>query len=238
MKEKKCYTATDTVYNQRSMKNSRLYILIILLAALLSGTVLLNSSVPEDGVSEPAVTETEETELTETDEAVQEETEEKKEQKKEKLVYEAVFLESEDVEEVFRDIRGDDAPYENVPANFHVTVYYKPDQWMQQFYGKKVSVVCTRYQAGEVPGRDGMTANEGILAELVSDDLELQSYLDASEDQCFHITGSYKDVPKYTMYLDFSGGKEISYTLEGTFGAYIDGGRIRLSPEESGTGGQ
>ncbi len=227
-------------YNQWCMKNSKLYILIALLAALLSGTILLNSNVPETDSTEPAVTETAETEpkTDETDGTDRKETEEDQE-KPEKLVYEAVFLDSEDVKEVFRDIRGDDAPYKNVPSSYHVTVYYMPDQWMQKFYGKKVSVVCTRYQYGEVPDRDGeLIGNEGVLVELKSDDPELQSYLDASEDQIFHITGSYEKYPKYTMNLDFSRGREISYTIEGTFGVYIDGGKIRLNPYGSGTDGQ
>ena len=83
-------------YNQWCMKSSKLYILIILLTALLSGTLLLNSNVPETGSTEPAVTETAETEpeTDETDGTDRKETEEDQE-KPEKLVYEAVFLDSE-----------------------------------------------------------------------------------------------------------------------------------------------
>lgn len=146
-------------------------------------------------------------------------------------VYEGIFLDNDEIQELFTKVRGKKAPYKNVTQEFHVTSQFMPEEAHAQWYGQQVTVHITAYTKQKVKMDDGkMTANEGFKAELSSDNQELSDYL-ASLDNNFHITGAYKDSAKYTGQVDFSKGEKVDYTVTGTFGGYYSDNVIRLSVE-------
>ncbi|SCW35513.1 hypothetical protein SAMN02910456_00694 [Ruminococcaceae bacterium YRB3002] len=141
------------------------------------------------------------------------------------VVFEAVFLDNGEIDEIFREIRGD-APYRNVTPDYHVTVTFLPDTDVRELYGADVEVHIVGYKAGEVPQDDGsITHNEGLEVELYSEDKTVNDYLMANVVN-YHITGSYDDYPQYTLSLDFSDAEPLDITVHGTLGAYLNGNWI------------
>ena len=109
--------------------------------------------------------------------AVPEETAETAEETKNiaTVVYEAVFLDSEEIAALFEEVRGP-APYEKFSADSHVTITFFPEQDARELYGKEVTVKITGYKAGDVTSDEGDTVQaEGFRVELVSDDPEVQA---------------------------------------------------------------
>ena len=145
------------------------------------------------------------------------------------VVYEAIFLNNDEVRNLFVQARGETAPYANMTTDFHVTTAFLPETAHSEWYGQTVTVHITTYACGEAKMDDGnTTANEGLKAEVTSDNKELNEYL-SSLNKNFHITGSFKDAAKYTNYIDFSQGEPFEATLTGTFGAYLSSGAQQLS---------
>ena len=144
------------------------------------------------------------------------------------VVYEGVFLDNQEILDLFAKVRGEQAPYETVTKEFHVTSEFMPSEAHEKWYGEKISVHITKYKAAEVKMDDGnITENEGFKAELSSDNEELNEYL-KSLNKNFHITGSYKDAAKYTDQIDFSDGEDLDETVEGTFGGFYSDGSYRF----------
>ena len=150
-----------------------------------------------------------------------------------KVIYEAFFLDNDEILSLFDEVRGPEAPYGIMTQDFHVTTVYMPEEDMHAFYGTKVTVRIYAYQAGEVPADDGsMTANEGFFCTVTTDNAELQSFLDQLGKN-WHITGSYKDQggAKYTEYLDLNDAMPVEYTVTGYLGGYLSDGRFAFSPD-------
>lgn len=144
-------------------------------------------------------------------------------------VYEAVFLDNEQVAQIFEQIRGEQ-PFEKQTVDFHVTTTFMPETPRNDFYGKPVTVHITGYKVGEVTADDGSTTtNEGLKAELSSPDEKLNAYLESLSVN-FHITGSYQDQAKYTGYIDFSDAEPMDIVLTGTFGGYCSDNAIHFDP--------
>ena len=133
--------------------------------------------------------------------------------------YEAVFLNSEEVQEIFGMVSGNYPKYEFVPGHFHVTTQYKPEIRHENLYGLPVTVHITGYVFGSVQDTQENLAsdNEGLRVELSAADKELQDLIDGIEKN-WHITGSYSVAAKYTGQLDFSGAAPVDITIEGVFG--------------------
>ena len=133
--------------------------------------------------------------------------------------YEAVFLDKEEVEEVFRMVSENYPKYEFVPDHFHVTTQYKPEPKHGDLYGSPVTVHIIGYASGTVHGiqEDITSENEGLLVELSSAVEGMQDLIDSC-DKIWHITGSYSAAAKYTGQLDFSHITPIDQTIEGVFG--------------------
>ncbi len=137
------------------------------------------------------------------------------------VIYEGIFVDNDEVTQLFADVRGKKAAYKNVPEDFHVTTQYMPETAHPEWYGQKVTVRITAYAKQKVKMDDGKaSANEGFGVEVTSDNQELNEFL-KSLDKNYHITGSYKDGAKYTEQLDFSKGKAVDKTITGTFGGYM-----------------
>ncbi len=146
--------------------------------------------------------------------------------------YEAVFLDNDEVQDLFTSVRGEEAPFENVTKDFHVTTAFMPEQTHPEWYGEAVTVHITAYAVQDVKTDDGdTTANEGFKAEVSCENKDLEAYL-SSLDKNFHITGAYKDGAKYTEYVDFSQGEAMDVTLVGTFGCGHSDGTIDLGTEQ------
>ena len=145
------------------------------------------------------------------------------------LLYEAIFLDNDKVQDLFTQVRGESAPFEKLTTDFHVTTVFKPETAHPEWYGQEVTVHITSYAAQEVTMDDGgLTANEGFKVEVSSDNQELNDYL-SSLGKNYHITGSYKDAARYTNYIDFSQGQPFEATLTGTFGATFSDGTVKLA---------
>lgn len=141
------------------------------------------------------------------------------------VVYEAVFVDNEEIESLFQTVRGQ-APFPKITADYHVTTAFLPEKDARELYGKEVVVRITGYKVGEITmGAGGTTQNEGFKVELRAQDPDLTAYL-SSSGMNDHITGSYVDQAKYTGYLDFSDARPLEYVVKGTFGAYLNSGRI------------
>ena len=144
------------------------------------------------------------------------------------VVYEAVFVNNEQIVFLFNEVRGE-APYPKVPSDYHVTTSFLPEEDERELYGKEVTVHITGYKAGDVTSDDGgTTRNEGFKVELASDDPDVTAYLE-SHVANFHITGSFTDQAKYTGYLDFSDAEPLEYSVTGTLGAYMNSGKLVFS---------
>lgn len=144
------------------------------------------------------------------------------------VVYEAIFLDNDEIGGLFAEMRGETPPFEQVTKDFHVTTEFKPETLHPEWYGESVVVHITSYAVQEIAMEDGtMTANEGFKAEVTSSNESLNSYL-ASLSKNYHITGAYKDGAKYTEYVDFSQGEPMDVTVTGTFGGGLTDGTIDL----------
>ena len=145
-----------------------------------------------------------------------------------KAVYEAVFLDDEQISDLFVQARGGNAALAKVPNEYHITIAYRPESAHPEWYGQKVTVNITTYAMQEVKSDDGtLTENEGFKVELTSDNEQLNNYL-TSLNENFHVTGSYKDYPICTKFIDFSEGQSFEATVTGTFGAYMTDGTVKL----------
>ncbi len=148
------------------------------------------------------------------------------------LIYEAVFLDEAEVREVFRRIRGEEAPYEFIPKEYHITVSYLPESPSNQLYGSRINANGSVYKAGDVLDDKGNTTqNEGILVDLQSDIPEFRQLINSTHTHVWHITGSYSGKAKYTSNLDFSDGKPFPFVITGRFGGYMSDGTIRFTSE-------
>lgn len=151
--------------------------------------------------------------------------------KKARVVYEAVFVNDEEIDSFFREVRGD-APYRNVKTEFHITTEFMPEEDARKLYGSEITVLITGYIDGEAKTDYGEpTRNEGFRVELLSSDPEMMEYLDESPI-IFHITGSYMDAAKYTGYLDFSDAQPVFFATTGIFGAFLSDDSFIFSAEE------
>ena len=147
------------------------------------------------------------------------------------VVYEAVFLDEQQIADIFDEIRGQ-APYSNVTQDFHVTTAFLPETDARFLYGQEVEVHIVGYKAGAVTDDDGNeTHNEGLKVELSSQDEDMAVYL-TEHPANYHVTGSYETAPKYTGYLDFTDMQTVEYTVTGRFGAYLNGGAITFDAGE------
>lgn len=148
------------------------------------------------------------------------------------VIYEAFFLDNEEIRSLFCQVRGENAPYDNLTKDFHVTTLFMPEQDMHTFYGTEVTVHIYAYQDGKVLADDGsFTANEGFFCTITTDNPQLQHFIDHLEKN-WHITGSYQDQggAKYTEYLDLTDAMVVEYTVTGHFGGYLSDGNVSFSP--------
>lgn len=136
-----------------------------------------------------------------------------------KVIYEAIFLNNEEINNIFLSIRGK-TPLANFPENYHVTTEFMPINTHEIWYGEKVDVHIIAYALQEVDIEDGnKTTNEGLKVELFSNNKEFNNYLN-SRDLNYHITGSYKELSRYTNNIDFFKGKKLDIHVTGIYGAY------------------
>lgn len=150
-----------------------------------------------------------------------------------KVVYEAFFLDNDEILSRFAEVRGETAPYERVTKDFHVTTSYMPETDCRSLYGREVTIRVTLYQCGVVLDDNGQpTSNEGFFGSVSSEDAELMAMID-SIDKNWHITGSYQGAAKYTEYLDLTDAKEVDFTVKGVFGAFLGDGVYTFSPDLS-----
>ncbi len=151
------------------------------------------------------------------------------------VVYEGVFLNSEDVLKMLEEIRGPKAPYENVSKEYHVTTMYKPEKDFRELYGSDVNVHIIGYLNGQATADDGtITHNEALVADLISDDPILADYLSSSQEG-WHITCSYETKAFYSNLMDYSKAQKVDYTLSGKFGAYINGNFVSFDRNDVDT---
>ena len=153
-------------------------------------------------------------------------------EKKARVVYEAVFVDDDEIYSFFTEVRGD-APYRNVKTEFHITTAFIPEEDARELYGSEITVLITGYIDGEATMDDGRTTrNEGFKVELLSSDPEMMEYLDESPI-IFHITGSYMDAAKYTGQLDFSEAQPVYFATTGIFGAFLSDDSVTFSAKET-----
>ncbi len=147
------------------------------------------------------------------------------------VIYEAVFLDNDEITGLFTSVRGETPPFDNVTKDYHVTTEFMPEEAHSDWYGEQVSVHITAYAVQDIKMDDGqMTSNEGFKVELTSENKELSAYLDALNKN-YHITGAYKDGAKYTEYIDFSEGESMDIYITGTFGGFYSDSTINLGKE-------
>ena len=140
------------------------------------------------------------------------------------IIYEAIFLNNEEVERLFALIRGEQ-PHTNKPKDYHVTMAFKPERTAERLYGKLVSIHVIGYKDAEIATHQGMTYNEGFKVEISSTDPEMAKYI-AENKSNFHITGSFEDKPVYTGFIDFKDAQPVDCTFIGKFGAFTSEGNI------------
>lgn len=144
------------------------------------------------------------------------------------VIYEGIFLDNDEITGLFTSVRGEEAPFDNVTKDFHVTTEFMPEEVHTEWYGEPIRVHITAYAVQEVATDDGqMTSNEGFKVEVSSENEELNEYLE-SLDKNYHITGAYQDSAKYTEYIDFSKGEQVDESVTGTFGGYCSDGTVDL----------
>ena len=143
--------------------------------------------------------------------------------------YEAIFLNPEEVQEIFGMVSDNYPRYEFVPEHYHVTTQYKPEFRHENLYGSPVTVHITGYACGSVQDiQENITSdNEGLRVELSAADKELQDLIDSIEKN-WHITGSYSVGAKYTEQLNFSDATPVDITIEGVFGMDDSDGTVIL----------
>ena len=119
--------------------------------------------------------------------------------------YEGIFLQADEVLEIFEMVSDEYPLYSVVPDQFHVTTEYLPEIKHEELYGAEVTVHITGYKYGTAidPEDGSVSQNEGLKVEVLSEDPEMQNLLD-SIDKNWHITGSYMTAARYTKYMDFS----------------------------------
>ena len=147
--------------------------------------------------------------------------------------YEAVFLDKQAVEKVFRMASDDYPKFEHTPMRYHVTTEFKPEPGNEALYGSPVTVHIIGYTSGTVQDiENGISSdNEGLLVELSSEVEGMQALIDSC-DNTWHITGSYTTAAKYTGLLDFSDVVPVDVTLEGVFGMGANDGTFTLEPPQ------
>lgn len=149
------------------------------------------------------------------------------------LLYEAFFLDNDEVMQCFSEARGPEAPYPIMTKDFHVTTAFMPELDKRELYGTEVTIKVYAYQNGEIKTDDGsMTANEGMFCTITADNEEMQRYIDSLNNN-WHITGSYKDqgCARYTGALDLTDAQPVEFTLKARYGAALSDGTIAFSPE-------
>ena len=146
--------------------------------------------------------------------------------------YEAIFLDKDEVLKAFKQAAPDYPKNALTPPEFHVTTAFKPEEKHTSLYGTKVTVHITGYTSGTVRRDDGAgeSSNEGFLAELSTDNEEMQALID-SYDKVMHITGSYSAEGYYTEFLDWSKMTPMDITLTGTFGGADSDENFFTTPE-------
>ena len=147
--------------------------------------------------------------------------------------YEAVFLDREEVEEIFQTVSDQYPLYEYTPDHFHVTTQFRPETEHEELYGLPVTVHIIGYAKGSVQDtQEGVTSdNEGLLVEISSTDERLQDLID-SIDRVWHITGSYSGAAMYSKQLDFSHAIPIDITITGIFGMGDSNEAVRLDQQD------
>ena len=147
--------------------------------------------------------------------------------------YEAVFLDTEEVQKAFSTASASYPKYEIVPDHFHVTVQYKPEPRHEDLYGTPVTVHILGYAGGTVqdPQENITSENEGLQVRMTSPDEGMQALID-NTDKNWHITGSYTVAAKYTEQLDFSDSTPVDITLEGVFGVADSDGNVVLEQQD------
>ena len=148
--------------------------------------------------------------------------------------YEAIFLDNEEVKEIFREVSDQYPQNEYIPGNFHVTTQYMPEPRHEELYGTPVTIHIIGYTSGSVqdPQENITSENEGFLVELSAEDEKMQALIDSC-DKIWHITGSYSTDAKYTGQLDFSGMTPIDITIHGVFGMEDSNGTVIHTPSSS-----
>ena len=147
-----------------------------------------------------------------------------------KVIYEAIFLDNEEIRSLFAEVRGPEAPYPKMTQDFHVTTAFRPHQPLQSLYGAEVTVHITAYQRGEITAESGeSTENEGFFCSVTAENSALREIFSAS-DRKWHITGSYRDAAKYTELLELTGARAVDYKVRGRFGGYLSDGSLALTP--------
>ena len=143
--------------------------------------------------------------------------------------YEGIFLPADEVIGIFGQVSDGYPRYDVVPDQFHVTTEYLPETTHEELYGTEVSVHITGYKYGTaIDPEDGSASqNEGFRVEVLSDDPEMQAFLDGI-DRNWHITGSYTTAARYTKYMDFSDAVPVDLTITGTFGRGDSDGVLML----------
>lgn len=146
------------------------------------------------------------------------------------VIYEAFFLDNEEIIQLFSAVRGAEPPYENVTKDFHVTTAFRPKRDKRRLYGTEVSVHIYAYKNGTVKTDEGnMTSNEGFFCTVSSENPQMQKLIDRLENNN-HITGSYELNPKYTGFLELNDAQPVDFFVKGRFGGFFSDGKIYFSP--------
>jgi hypothetical protein len=139
------------------------------------------------------------------------------------VVYEAIFLNKDDVTALFDKIGGKQV-FKNIPKDYHVTTLYYPKDPVLHLYGTKVRIHVTGYTYERfLDENHRITGAEAVRAEFECDDPTLQEYIDKFHHP-WHITGSYMTEPRYSGVLKIKHMKPVDFYLDGTFGAFGNGG--------------
>lgn len=113
------------------------------------------------------------------------------------VIYETVFLDNDEITDLFTSVRGEIPPFDNVAKDYYVTTEFMLESAHPNWYGEQVSIHITAYAVQDIKMDDGqMASNDDSKAELTSKNEELAAYLDALNKN-HHITGAYKDGVKY-----------------------------------------
>lgn len=148
------------------------------------------------------------------------------------VIYEAFFLDNEEIIQLFNEVRGAEPPYENLTKDFHVTTVFRPKRDKRRLYGTEVTVHIYAYKNGTVKTDDGtVTSNEGFFCTVSSENPRVQRLI-ARLKKNNHITGSYELNPKYTGFLELNDAQPVDFTVKGRFGGFFSDGKIYFSPPE------